>query len=126
MGGRITATQSLDSRATSTSSCRTTPTPSVEYGAFSRRSDSARYCPHRSVRSSRRGSSCSAARRTAIDGVSFEEAWATRIEDELDGLKVGFISRELLLKNKLAAGRDKVLADAKMLERLMAADEDRG
>jgi len=63
---------------------------------------------------------------TAIDGVWFEEAWATRVEDELDGVKVSFISRDLLLQNKLAAGRDKDLADAKMLERLIAADEDGG
>lgn len=60
---------------------------------------------------------------TDIDGVSFEETWSTRIEDELDGLPVSFISRELLLNDELAASRDKDLADAKMLERLIAADE---
>ena len=60
---------------------------------------------------------------TEIDGVSFEEAWNDRAQGELDGLSVSFISRELLLKNKRAAARDKDLADAKVLERLIAADE---
>lgn len=58
---------------------------------------------------------------TTIDGVSFEEAWATRIEDELDGLRVSFIWRDLLLKNELAAGRDRDLADAKSWRRTKSA-----
>jgi len=55
---------------------------------------------------------------TSIDGVAFEEAWQTRIYGQLDGLTVPLISKELLLKNKLATGRLKDQADAEILNRL--------
>ena len=48
---------------------------------------------------------------TSISGVSFEEAWNTREYGELDGLRVPFISRELLRRNKAALGRKQDLAD---------------
>ncbi|MDQ5844424.1 MAG: nucleotidyltransferase [Acidobacteriota bacterium] len=48
---------------------------------------------------------------TSISGVEFEEAWATREYGELDGLKVPFISKELLKRNKAAVGRKQDLAD---------------
>ena len=48
---------------------------------------------------------------TAIDGVSFAEAWKDRVPSELDGLPVSFISRALLIRNKQAAGRPQDIAD---------------
>ena len=48
---------------------------------------------------------------TSISDVSFEEAWNTREYGEIDGLKVPFISKELLKRNKTAVGRKQDLAD---------------
>jgi hypothetical protein len=53
---------------------------------------------------------------TGIDGVEFEEAWASRVDDTLDGVPVHLISKELLIRNKRAAGRPKDVADAHALE----------
>jgi hypothetical protein len=49
-----------------------------------------------------------------IDGVSFDDAWARRVEGVIDpetGLKAYFISRSDLIVSKLAAGRMRDLAD---------------
>ncbi|HMO18369.1 MAG TPA: hypothetical protein PKA63_08690 [Oligoflexia bacterium] len=51
-----------------------------------------------------------------IDGVTFDEAWNEKEEDFIDGLKIFFISKRLLIKNKKAAKRDKDLLDVKNLE----------
>ena len=48
---------------------------------------------------------------TSISGVAFEEAWNTREYGNLDGLRVPYISRELLKRNKAAVGRKQDLAD---------------
>ena len=48
---------------------------------------------------------------TSISDVSFDEAWRTREYGELDGLRVPFISRDLLKRNKAAVGRKQDLAD---------------
>lgn len=48
---------------------------------------------------------------TSISDVSFEEAWNSREYGDLDGLKVPYISRELLKRNKTAVGRKQDLAD---------------
>jgi hypothetical protein len=48
---------------------------------------------------------------TSVTAVSFEEAWKTRVETNLDGLPVWVISKELLVRNKLATGRPQDLAD---------------
>jgi uncharacterized nucleotidyltransferase DUF6036 len=53
---------------------------------------------------------------TSITAVSFAEAWQTRVEARLDGLPVWVISKEMLLRNKLASGRPQDLADAKRLD----------
>lgn len=53
---------------------------------------------------------------TEISGVSFDEAWQTRMEVEIEGRLVSFLGREALIKNKRAAGRDKDLADVRLLE----------
>lgn len=52
---------------------------------------------------------------TEISGVSFEEAWATRLEAEANRMTLPFLGKAALIKNKLAAARDKDLVDAKAL-----------
>jgi hypothetical protein len=54
---------------------------------------------------------------TEISGVTFEEAWASRVLGELEGRTVGFIGRTALLKNKSAAGRPQDVADVARLRR---------
>ena len=53
---------------------------------------------------------------TSIDGVEFEDAWARRLEIDIEGLRVPVLSREDLIKNKRASGRPKDLADLAWLE----------
>lgn len=53
---------------------------------------------------------------TAIDGVSFDNAWKDRRETVFDGVKIAILSRKELLANKRASGRPKDLADAAWLE----------
>jgi hypothetical protein len=48
---------------------------------------------------------------TSITGVSFEEAWAQRVETVLEGMHVSFIGRQTLIQNKKATGRPQDLAD---------------
>jgi hypothetical protein len=52
---------------------------------------------------------------TSISGVSFDEAWNSRELGELSGLRIPFISVDLLKRNKAASARTQDLAD---LERL--------
>jgi hypothetical protein len=54
---------------------------------------------------------------TEISGVSFDEAWQSRVTAELDGRVVAFIGRTALLKNKEAAGRPQDIADVVRLRR---------
>ncbi len=54
---------------------------------------------------------------TGISGVTFEEAWANCNQGNLSGLPAFFLSRDLLIKNKRAANRDKDLGDIKLLEK---------
>ena len=53
---------------------------------------------------------------TGIDGVDFNDAWDRRIEIDVDGQKIPFISRTDLIANKTAAGRPQNLADVARLE----------
>ncbi len=53
---------------------------------------------------------------TSISGVTFEEAWSSRIEGELDDVRVSFLGRETLLRNKRASGRPRDLADLAELD----------
>jgi hypothetical protein len=53
---------------------------------------------------------------TTIDGVDFDEAWPARKAVRVEGLTIGFLGREQLLKNKRASGRPKDLADVAWLE----------
>jgi hypothetical protein len=51
-----------------------------------------------------------------IDGITFEEAWSNRIEGNIDGeVEAPVISRDDLIRNKLASGREQDLLDVKVL-----------
>jgi hypothetical protein len=53
---------------------------------------------------------------TGIDGVSFDEAWADRVDCVVDGVAFPMISRHHLVMNKRATGRPQDLADVARLE----------
>lgn len=53
---------------------------------------------------------------TEIDGVTFGDAWATRMTAVVEGRDVPVLGREALLRNKKASGRTKDLLDARWLE----------
>jgi hypothetical protein len=58
-----------------------------------------------------------------IDGLTFDEAWQNRIEGLIDGeVRVNVISRDDLIRNKLASGREQDVLDAKKLR--SAAEKD--
>jgi hypothetical protein len=54
---------------------------------------------------------------TGISGVTFDEAWDHREQGQVADATVSFISRDLLIKNKRAANRDKDQGDIKLLEK---------
>jgi len=59
-----------------------------------------------------------------IDGLSFDEAWQNRIEGLIDGeLRINVISKDDLIRNKLASGREQDILDVKKLR--VAAKQDR-
>ncbi len=59
-----------------------------------------------------------------IDGVTFDEAWANRIEGNIDGEVPAYvISRDDLIRNKLASGREQDLLDVKRLRAMSRAKE---
>ena len=52
-----------------------------------------------------------------IDGVTFDEAWENRIEGIIDGqIQAAVISRDDLIRNKLATGREQDILDVKKLQ----------
>jgi hypothetical protein len=51
----------------------------------------------------------------SVSGLTFDEAWNNRVEIEIDGLTIPFISRDDLIKTKLASGRPQDLIDAEAL-----------
>lgn len=52
-----------------------------------------------------------------IDGISFDEAWKNRIQGLIEGeISVMVISRNDLIRNKLASGRDQDILDARKLQ----------
>lgn len=53
---------------------------------------------------------------TAITAVEFDEAWVNRVESEFEGEAVAVLSRDLLIRNKTAAGRTQDLADVEWLK----------
>ncbi len=54
-----------------------------------------------------------------IAGVDFDEAWDARVEGSLDGIPTHVISKEHLIRNKLAVGRKQDLLD---VENILEAD----
>lgn len=52
---------------------------------------------------------------TAISGVEFDDAWASKVELVVDGVPLPFLGRDALIRNKLAAARPKDLADVAAL-----------
>jgi hypothetical protein len=55
---------------------------------------------------------------TTISGLSFEEAWASRVTGDLGGHPVEYIGLDALIVNKAASGRDKDRMDIQQLQRL--------
>ena len=55
---------------------------------------------------------------TAVDGLTFELAWHTRVASEYGGEPVFVISRDDLIRNKRASARPQDLADIAALERI--------
>jgi len=55
---------------------------------------------------------------TSISGVSWEEAWASRVSGKIGGVPVQVIGRDAYIANKRAAGRPKDLVDADEVEKL--------
>ena len=53
---------------------------------------------------------------TAIDGVTFSEAWPARMQTRFADQPVAVLSREHLIKNKRTSGRTQDLADVEWLE----------
>lgn len=53
---------------------------------------------------------------TSISGVEFAEAWEGRVESKLFGVPVAFLGRDDFIRNKLASGRPKDLADVEALD----------
>lgn len=54
---------------------------------------------------------------TSISGVSFDDAWSTREQGDLDGVGVHFIGRSALIRNKEHTGRARDLGDAEELRK---------
>ena len=52
---------------------------------------------------------------TSITGVSFDEAWAGRVESEIAGVRLNFIGRQALIQNKKSTGRSQDYADLEAL-----------
>lgn len=57
---------------------------------------------------------------TAISGVSFAEAWQSRLQVQMGTLDVTCLGLQALLKNKRAAARPKDLVDVTLLEKKLA------
>jgi Nucleotidyl transferase of unknown function (DUF2204) len=55
---------------------------------------------------------------TQISGVSFDEAWASRVVAEVEGRTVNFIGRTALIRNKESAGRLQDIADVARLRQM--------
>lgn len=53
---------------------------------------------------------------TALTGLTFDEAWPSRVRESLGGVEVDFIGREAFIRNKRATGRMKDLGDIEGME----------
>lgn len=52
---------------------------------------------------------------TGVSGVTFDDAWPNRIQADFEGVRVPVLGRAELIRNKLASGRKKDLADIESL-----------
>ena len=52
---------------------------------------------------------------TGVSGLTFDEAWPDRIEADFENVRVPFLGRAALIRNKRASGRKKDLADLESL-----------
>jgi hypothetical protein len=55
---------------------------------------------------------------TAVDGLTFEQAWPNHVVSQYGGERVFVVSRDDLIRNKRATGRPQDLVDIAALERL--------
>ena len=55
---------------------------------------------------------------TRLYAVVFDDAWSKKVEGSIDDVRVWFIDRDSLLRNKRATARPQDLADADSIERL--------
>lgn len=55
---------------------------------------------------------------TRLYGVTFDDAWSSRVSASIDGEPVWMINRGELIRNKRATGRPQDVADAEALERI--------
>ena len=53
---------------------------------------------------------------TGVDGLDFDDAWRNKLTLTVDGLEIFVLSRDDLLKNKIAAGRAKDQGDIAWLQ----------
>jgi hypothetical protein len=53
---------------------------------------------------------------TQPDGMNFKDCYANRVETQIEGVRVNFISKDGLRTNKRAAGRPQDIADVSALE----------
>jgi hypothetical protein len=58
---------------------------------------------------------------TSITGVTFREAWASRVAGEIDGIPTQYIGRGELIRNKEVTGRPRDLADVDELKKRIDA-----
>lgn len=55
---------------------------------------------------------------TSIGKIPFDRVWNSRVEEEIEGIRVFFISKQDLIENKLETGRLQDLVDAEKLGHL--------
>jgi hypothetical protein len=55
---------------------------------------------------------------TDLTSLDFDSSWQNRVDGDLDGFNVSYLSREDFIKNKLAVGRAKDFADVEALKLL--------
>ncbi len=60
---------------------------------------------------------------TSITAVDFSHAWKSKMEIEIDGVRMPILGREQLLANKLAVGRPQDLADVELLRSAPQIDD---
>ncbi len=54
----------------------------------------------------------------SIGEMPFDQVWRNRIETEIEGYRIPFISKSDLIENKLQVGRHRDLSDVEALERI--------